>query len=142
MPSRQIFLTCPACFAEAKTPQLAYLNSGNFFSASWVAPGNLTLVPLSFENEALKRDSYHTPADVEKTPDLKHREKGFVFSNDDVLDRPDFLVLVVDDAAADQLARAIALGDLMHVNDDELDLLRQYGPRERRTSIAETSAAA
>jgi hypothetical protein len=68
---------------------------------------------------------------VEKTPDLKHREKGFVFSNDDVLDRSDFLVLVVDDAAADQLARAIALGDLMHVNDDELDFLRQYGHRER-----------
>ena len=27
--------------------QLAYLNSGNFFSASWVAPGNLILLPAS-----------------------------------------------------------------------------------------------
>ena len=27
--------------------QPAYLNSGNFFSASWVAPGNLILLPDS-----------------------------------------------------------------------------------------------
>src|SRR5712671_6707733 len=72
------------------------------------------------ENEALKRDGYHMAADVQETSDLQHREKNFVFPDNDVLDSPDLLVLIVDDAAADQLARAIAFRNGVHVDDDEL----------------------
>jgi hypothetical protein len=68
MPPRQIFLTGPACFAEAKTPQLAYLNSGNFFSASWVAPGNLTLVPLSSRTRLSKGTATIRPPMWRKPP--------------------------------------------------------------------------
>jgi hypothetical protein len=68
---------------------------------------------------------------VEKSPDLQDCKENFVLSNDDILYCPDLLVLVIDDAAADQLARAIALRHGVHVDDHEFDALREYGQGQR-----------
>jgi hypothetical protein len=70
-------------------------------------------------------------AEEEKAPDLEHREKNTVASDDDVLDAADPLVLVIHDIAAYQLARAIAFRHGVHVDNDELDTLRQHGQRDR-----------
>src|SRR5437764_7666755 len=93
-------------------------------------PRQLDLSAIVLENEALKGHRYHAPADVEKPADLQDRKKNFVLSNDNILYCPDLLVLVIDHAAADQLARAIALRHGVHIDDHELDALREYGQRQ------------
>src|SRR5207248_9246447 len=93
-------------------------------------PWQLDFTAVVLENGALKGDRYHVPADVEKSADLQDRNENFVLSNDDILYCPDLLVLVIDHAAADQLARTIALRHRVHI-DHELDALREYGEGQR-----------
>ena len=71
------------------------------------------------------------PAVPEVEADLQDRNENFVLSNDDILYCPDLLVLVIDHAAADQLARTIALRHRVHIDDHELDALREYGEGQR-----------
>jgi hypothetical protein len=63
-------------------------------------------------------------AEMEKASDLEHREENSIASDNDVLDCADLLVLIVHDAAADQLARAITIGNGVHVDNYELYTLR------------------
>src|ERR1700730_16776950 len=78
------------------------------------------------EHEALVGYSHHPATEVEKASDLEHREENPIASDDDVLDRADLFVLIVHDGAADQLARAITIGNGVDVDNHELDTLRQY----------------
>src|ERR1700729_900531 len=82
------------------------------------------------------------PAYAEEAADLQHGETQllFVLVRDHIIDSPDLLVLVVDDAAANQLAHPIAFRDYRKIHLDELHPgLRQSGaggkgnrePRER-----------
>src|ERR1700730_6562185 len=86
----------------------------------------LDLAAGFIEHEALIGDGHHAAAEVEKASDLEHREENPIASDDDVLDRADLFVLIVHDAAADQLARAIAFGNGVHVDNYELYTLRKY----------------
>src|SRR6266436_5046465 len=75
------------------------------------------------EHEALIGDSHPMAAEMEKASDLEHREENPIASDDDVLDCADLFVLIVHDAATDQLARAITIGNSMDVDNHELDTL-------------------
>src|ERR1700676_2423852 len=62
------------------------------------------------------------PAHAEEAADLQHGEAQllFVLVRDHIIDSPDLLVLVVDDAAANQLAHPIAFRDHRKIHLDEL----------------------
>ena len=70
------------------------------------------------------------PAYAEEAADLQHGETQLllVLVRDHIIDSPDLLVLVVDDAAANQLAHPIAFRDDRKIHLDELHRgLRQRG---------------
>jgi len=72
------------------------------------------------------------PPDAEETTDLEHGEQGTVARNDEVVDGADLLVLLVGDAAARELRRALALRDRTHVDGDEPHRLRNRWARVRQ----------
>src|ERR1700722_4757650 len=70
------------------------------------------------------------PAHAEEAADLQHGETQLllVLVRDHIIDSPDLLILVVADAAADQLAHPITLRDDRKIHLDELHPgLRQRG---------------
>src|SRR5580692_11947253 len=75
------------------------------------------------------------PAHAEEAADLQHGETQLllVLVRDHIIDSPDLLVLVVDDAAANQLAHPIAFRDDRKIHLDELHPgLRQRGAGGKR----------
>src|SRR6202044_3626539 len=62
------------------------------------------------------------PADAKEAADLQHGEIQLLLVpvRDHIIDSPDLLVLVVDDAAANQLAHPIAFRDDRKIHLDEL----------------------
>src|ERR1700730_4404363 len=70
------------------------------------------------------------PAYAEEAADLQHGETQLllVLVRDDIIDSPDLLVLVIDDATTNQLAHPIAFRDDRKIHLDELHPgLRQRG---------------
>src|SRR3954447_26495388 len=96
-------------------------------------PRQHDLAAVVLQVQALERDGHEAAAEPEEAADLEHREQDAVAADDDVVDRADLLVLVVDDVAALELAGAVALGDGRHVDHDEVDRrLRERGSRAGR----------
>src|SRR5258708_20481739 len=66
------------------------------------------LAPRFVEGERCIGHGDQTAADAEETTDLENGEKDFVTTDDEVIDRADAVVLVVEDGMTHQLADPIA----------------------------------
>src|SRR3954447_1309254 len=97
-------------------------------------PRQHDLAAVVLQVQALERDGHEAAAEPEEAADLEDCEQRVpVTADDDVVDRADLLVLVVDDVAALELAGAVALLDGRHIDDDEVDCrLRERGSRAGR----------
>ena len=65
-------------------------------------------------------------AHSEKATDLQYCEEDAVASNDDIVDRSNLLISIVEHAGMNELARSIAFRDVRDVDDHEMHGLR-YG---------------
>src|SRR5512132_1610482 len=87
-------------------------------------PRQHDLTARVIQNQRLIGDGHQATAQAEKAADLEHREENAVATNDDVIDGADPLVVIINDIAARQLARPVALRDGRHVDNDEFNRLR------------------
>src|SRR5512132_2590442 len=87
-------------------------------------PRQHDLTARVIQNQRLIGDGHQATAQAEKAADLEHREENAVATDDDVIDGADPLVVIINDIAARQLARPVALRDGRHVDNDEFNRLR------------------